>query len=124
MIRHSTTTFLFMTAFLVLAAPVGAQQDTVSRRQLPVGSPFAGGVPQGPPTSETLQLTVVQIAAVQSESATQQPGMGGLSQLWVARSQLSCVQIRPSEHCVLPLQQPVGQLMASQRHWPERQRLR
>ena len=50
-----------MTAFLVLAAPIGAQQDTVSRRQLPVGSPFAGGVPQGPPTSETLQLTVADI---------------------------------------------------------------
>ena len=61
MIRHSTTSFLSLLAFLACAAPVGAQQATVSGRQLPPGSPFGGGVPQGQPTSETLQLTVTDI---------------------------------------------------------------
>ena len=61
MTRHSTTRFLFLLAFVTVAAPAGAQQSTVSGRQLPPGSPFAGGVPQGQPTTETVQLTVADI---------------------------------------------------------------
>ncbi len=61
MTRHSTTRFLFLLAFVVAALPASAQQSTVSGRQLPLGSPFAGGVPQGQPTSETLQLTVADV---------------------------------------------------------------
>lgn len=61
MIRHSTTSFCVLLAFLISAAPVAAQQDARSARQLPPGSPFAGGVPEGPPTTETLQLTVADI---------------------------------------------------------------
>ncbi|HEY3092826.1 MAG TPA: TolC family protein [Vicinamibacterales bacterium] len=61
MTRHSTTSFLFLLAFLILAAPLAARQGAVSGRQLPPGSPFAGSVPQGPPTTETLQLTVGDI---------------------------------------------------------------
>ena len=60
MIRHLTISFLFLLAILISAAPVAAQQG-VSGRQLPPGSPFAGGVPEGPPTTETLQLTVGDI---------------------------------------------------------------
>ena len=57
-IRHSTTTVLLFLAFLRSTAPAAAQQSTVSGRQLPPGSPFGGGVPQGQATTETLQLTV------------------------------------------------------------------
>jgi outer membrane protein TolC len=60
-IRHSTTSFLFLLAFLSCVAPVAAQQESRPGRQLPPGSPFAGGVPEGPPTTETLQLTVADI---------------------------------------------------------------
>ena len=60
MIRHLTTSFLLLLAFLTAAAPAGAQPG-VSGRQLPPGSPFAGGVPEGPPTTQTLQLTVGDI---------------------------------------------------------------
>jgi len=60
-IRHSTTSSLFLLAFLICTAPVAAQQDSRPGRQLPPGSPFAGGVPEGPPTTETLQLTVADI---------------------------------------------------------------
>jgi hypothetical protein len=59
-IRHFTTSSLFFLAFLIGVAPVGAQ-DTRPGRQLPPGSPFAGGVPDGPPTTETLQLSVADI---------------------------------------------------------------
>jgi outer membrane protein TolC len=60
-IRHFTTRSLFFLACVIVAVPAAAQQSTVSGRQLPPGSPFAGGVPQGQPTSETLQLTVADI---------------------------------------------------------------
>jgi outer membrane protein TolC len=50
-----------MTALLLLAAQVAAEQAGGPSRQLPPDSPFAGGVPQGAATSETLQLTVADI---------------------------------------------------------------
>ncbi|HXD19148.1 MAG TPA: TolC family protein [Vicinamibacterales bacterium] len=50
-----------MTALLLLAAQVAAEQAGGPSRQLPPNSPFAGGVPQGAATSETLQLTVADI---------------------------------------------------------------
>ena len=40
------------------AAPVAAQISAIPTRQLPPGSPFGGGVPDGQPTAQTLQLTV------------------------------------------------------------------
>ena len=61
MIRHSTTCFLLIAAFLLVAAPVAAQSGSASTRQLPPNSPFAGGVPQGQATAETVQLTVTDI---------------------------------------------------------------
>ena len=61
MIRQTTTTFLVITAFLLVAAPVLAQQGLTPARQLPPNSPFGGSVPQGPPTAETVQLTVGDI---------------------------------------------------------------
>lgn len=61
MIRQTTTAFPLITAFFLLAAPVAAQQASGPARQLPPNSPFAGGVPQGAATSETLQLTVADI---------------------------------------------------------------
>ena len=62
MIRHTTTAFPLTTAlFLLLAAPVAAQQGSTPARQLPRDSPFAGGVPQGAATAETLQLTIADI---------------------------------------------------------------
>jgi outer membrane protein TolC len=57
-IRHTTTAFPLLTALLLLATPVAAQEARGPVRQLPPNSPFAGGVPQGAPTRETLQLTV------------------------------------------------------------------
>jgi outer membrane protein TolC len=60
-IRHSTTTVLLFLAFLSSTAPAAAQQGAVSGRQLPPGSPFGGGVPQGQATTETLQLTVADV---------------------------------------------------------------
>jgi len=61
-IRHTTTAFPLTTAlFLLLAAPVAAQQGSTPARQLPRDSPFAGGVPQGAATAETLQLTIADI---------------------------------------------------------------
>jgi len=60
-IRHSTTGFLLIAAFLLVAAPVAAQSGSASTRQLPPNSPFAGGVPQGQATAETVQLTVTDI---------------------------------------------------------------
>ncbi len=43
------------------AAPVAAQISAIPTRQLPPGSPYAGGVPEGQPTAETLQLTVADV---------------------------------------------------------------
>jgi outer membrane protein TolC len=60
-IRHSTTGFLLIVAFLLVAAPVAAQSGSASTRQLPPNSPFAGGIPQGQATAETVQLTVTDI---------------------------------------------------------------
>src|SRR5205814_5557438 len=61
-IRHPTTAFPVISVFLLLlAAPVAGQQGSTPARQLPPNSPFAGGVPQGAATAETLQLTVADI---------------------------------------------------------------
>jgi outer membrane protein TolC len=57
-IRHFSITSLAIAAFVVSAVPVLGQQGGVSGRQPPPGSPFGGGVPQGNPTPDTLQLTV------------------------------------------------------------------
>jgi outer membrane protein TolC len=57
-IRHFPTTLLLITTISVGAAPVAAQTSAIPTRQLPPGSPFAGGVPDGQPTAQTLQLTV------------------------------------------------------------------
>jgi outer membrane protein TolC len=57
-IRHFRIAFLVIAAFGVSAAPLLAQQGGAPGRQLPTGSPFGGGVPQGTATAETLQLTV------------------------------------------------------------------
>ena len=93
MIRHSTTAFLLITAFVLFAVPIAAQQSSVSGRQLTPGSPFAGGVPQGPPTSDTLRLTVADIiqralehnlGVLLSEEALSHAG----GARWVALSQL------------------------------------
>lgn len=59
MIRHTTTTFPLIAAVLLVVAPAAAQ--VTGPRQLPPNSPFAGGVPQGAATTETLQLTVADI---------------------------------------------------------------
>ena len=58
-IRHTTTTFPLIAAVLLVVAPAAAQ--VTGPRQLPPNSPFAGGVPQGAATTETLQLTVTDI---------------------------------------------------------------
>jgi outer membrane protein TolC len=58
-IRHTTTTFPLIAAVLLVVAPAVAQ--VTGPRQLPPNSPFAGGVPQGAATTETLQLTVADI---------------------------------------------------------------
>ena len=78
---------------MLLGAPVSAQQSSVSGRQLAPGSPFAGGVPQGPPTSDALRLTVADIiqralehnlGVLLSEEALSHAG----GARWVALSQL------------------------------------
>ena len=78
---------------MLLGAPVSAQQSSVSGRQLAPGSPFAGGVPQGPPTGDTLRLTVADIiqralehnlGVLLSEEALSHAG----GARWVALSQL------------------------------------
>ena len=61
MIRHFRIAFVVIAAFGGSAAPVLAQQVGAQGRQLPVGSPFGGGVPQGTPTAQTLQLTVADV---------------------------------------------------------------
>jgi len=60
-IRHFRIAFVVIAAFGGSAAPVLAQQVGAQGRQLPVGSPFGGGVPQGTPTAQTLQLTVADV---------------------------------------------------------------
>jgi outer membrane protein TolC len=59
-IRHFSTAFLLIALGAVSGAPLRAQQSGALRR-LPPDSPFAGGVPQGQPTGETLQLAVGDI---------------------------------------------------------------
>ena len=61
MIRHFHIAFLVIAAFGVPAAPLLAQQSGAPGRQLPAGSPFGGGVPQGTATAQTLQLTVADV---------------------------------------------------------------
>ena len=61
MIGHFRIAILVIAAFAVSAAPLLAQQVGAQGRQLPVGSPFGGGVPQGTPTAQTLQLTVADV---------------------------------------------------------------
>ncbi len=58
MIRHFRISLLVLVAFGVSPAASLAQQSGALGRQLPAGSPFGGGVPQGTATAETLQLTV------------------------------------------------------------------
>jgi outer membrane protein TolC len=60
-IRHFHIAFLVIAAFGVPAAPLLAQQSGAPGRQLPAGSPFGGGVPQGTATAQTLQLTVADV---------------------------------------------------------------
>jgi outer membrane protein TolC len=57
-IRHFRISLLVLVAFGVSPAASLAQQSGALGRQLPAGSPFGGGVPQGTATAETLQLTV------------------------------------------------------------------
>jgi outer membrane protein TolC len=60
-IRHFPTRFLFITSILIVAGPAAAQVGRPPAQQLPPGSPFAGGVPQGEPTTDTLQLSVADV---------------------------------------------------------------
>jgi len=61
-IRHFRIAFLVIAAFGVSAASVLAQEvGAPGTRQLPTGSPFGGGVPQGAATAQTLQLNVADV---------------------------------------------------------------
>jgi outer membrane protein TolC len=60
-IRHFRIASLVIAAFVVSAGPLVAQQGGAPGRQLPYGSPFGGGVPQGTATAQTLQLTVTDV---------------------------------------------------------------
>jgi outer membrane protein TolC len=61
-IRHfRIVSRIVISALLVSAVPLLAEQGGASARRPPPDSPFNGGVPQGPPTGETLQLTVAEI---------------------------------------------------------------
>jgi outer membrane protein TolC len=60
-IRHFRIASLVIAAFVVSAGPLVAQQGGAPGRQLPYGSPFGGGVPQGTATAQTLQLTVADV---------------------------------------------------------------
>lgn len=93
MIRHFKITSVVIAAFLGSIPPVLAQQGGSPGRQPPPGSPFAGGVPQGAATGETLQLTVTDIirralehnlGVLLSEQALSHAG----GARWVALSQL------------------------------------
>lgn len=61
MIRHFRIASLVIAAFVASAGPLVAQQGGAPGRQLPYGSPFGGGVPQGTATAQTLQLTVADV---------------------------------------------------------------
>ena len=61
MIPHFRIVFLVIAVFGVPAAPLLAQQGGAAGRQLPAGNPFGGGVPQGTPTGQTLQLSVADV---------------------------------------------------------------
>jgi outer membrane protein TolC len=60
-IRYFRIALLVVAAFPVSAVLALAQQSGALSRQLPAGSPFGGGVPQGTATAETLQLTVADV---------------------------------------------------------------
>jgi outer membrane protein TolC len=60
-IRHFRISLLVIVAFGVSAAPLLAQETGALGRQLPAGSPFGGGIPQGTATAQTLQLTVADV---------------------------------------------------------------
>jgi len=58
-IRHLPTTFLLSFLFVAPVAPLRAQSGVAPGRQIPAGSPFGGGVPQGmPPESAYLEPTI------------------------------------------------------------------
>jgi outer membrane protein TolC len=59
-IRPFSTAFLLIVVCVATAGPLRAQQGGGLGR-LPSDSPFAGGVPSGEPTAQTLQLTVADI---------------------------------------------------------------
>jgi outer membrane protein TolC len=92
-ICHFRIAFLVIAAFAVSPAPLLAQQDGAPGRQLPAGSPFGGGVPQGTATAQTLLLTVADVIhrALQNNlgvllSEQEVSHAGGTR--WVALSQL------------------------------------
>ena len=92
MIRHFPRPLLLIAALLILAAPAGAQVEN-SPSRLPPNSPFAGGVPQGPPTADILQLSVVDVIHRALErnlgvlmAEQSQTHAGGVR--WVALSQM------------------------------------
>jgi outer membrane protein TolC len=92
-ICHFRIAFLVIAAFAVSPAPLLAQQDGALGRQLPAGSPFGGGVPQGTATAQTLLLTVADVIhrALQNNlgvllSEQEVSHAGGTR--WVALSQL------------------------------------
>jgi outer membrane protein TolC len=60
-IRHLPTTFLLSFLFVAPVAPLRAQSGVAPGRQIPAGSPFGGGVPQGTATGRMLQLTVADV---------------------------------------------------------------
>jgi outer membrane protein TolC len=85
--------FLFTAVLLILAAPAAAQVGNPPSRQLAPNSPFAGGVPQGPPTTDTLQLSVADVIHRALEhnlgvlmAEQSQTHAGGVR--WVALSQM------------------------------------
>jgi outer membrane protein TolC len=91
-IRHFPRPLLLIAALLILAAPAEAQVEN-SPSRLPPNSPFAGGVPQGPPTTDILQLSVVDVIHRALErnlgvlmAEQSQTHAGGVR--WVALSQM------------------------------------
>ena len=61
MTRHFTTPTFLLIATISLNSGGAAAQTSISGRQLPPGSPYAGGVPDGQPTTQTLRLTVADV---------------------------------------------------------------
>jgi outer membrane protein TolC len=59
-IRHFSAVFLAI-AWIALSASALRAQQIGALRRLPPDSPFTGGVPQGEPTRDTLQLSVADI---------------------------------------------------------------